>query len=312
MNKEETISFILPTLNECNNIPLIYSELVSVVKSLNLNYEIIFVDDNSTDGSIEKIKELSILDHNVKYLIMSKRFGDQACLMAGLDNCEGDAAVILDADLQHPTKYIVDMYESWKDGNDVVIMKREIEGHRNITKKFFEILFYKILNWLSDEKIYFRFSGFSLMDKKVINQLKSFKEYEPFLRGIISLVGFKHSVLNYVEGERKNGETKYNLFRQFSLALVGITSFSNRPLFLSLYFGIVAVLMTFLFATYILINKLFFAGYMIEGWASVMLIIIFFGGIQLITIGILGIYVGKNFIETKKRPRYIVNEFGGF
>ena len=242
---------------------------------------------------------------------MSKRFGDQACLIAGIDYCSGDAAIIMDSDLQHPPKYLPEMIDCWKNGVDVVIMQREKVGHTQFIKTIMEILFYKILNWLSDQKIYMRFSGFSLIDKKVVSHIKNFQEYEPFLRGIISLVGFKHSVLNYVEDERKHGLTKYSYIKQAALALVGVTSFSNRPLYLSLYVGIISVLIAFIYAAFILMNKIFFSGDVIEGWTSVVLLVIFFSGIQLITLGILGIYVGKNFIESKRRPRYIVNEFGG-
>lgn len=302
------ISVILPTLNEVDNIEAIYNELLNQLIKLNLKYEILFVDDNSNDGTIEKIKSLSRIDKNVKYLIMSKRFGDQACLIAGLEYCSGEAAIIMDSDLQHPPKYIPEMLKSWQNGADVVIMQREKAGHKKIMKGLMEILFYRVLSLLSDEKIYLRFSGFSLIDKKVISHIINFKEYEPFLRGIISLVGFNHTVLNYVEKSRNNGYSKYGLIKQIKLALVGITSFSIRPLYISLYAGLISVLGSFTYAVYILINKLYFSMSATEGWTSVVLLIIFFGGIQLITVGILGIYVGKNFIESKRRPRYIVNE----
>ena len=149
------------------------------------------------------------------------------------------------------------------------------------------------------------------MDKKVVSSINNFQEHEPFLRGIISLVGYQHEIINYAEDLRKAGKTKYGLIRQISLAINGITSFSNRPLLLSLYGGIIAVMITFIYAAFILINKMLYSDTVIEGWTSVVLLVIFFGGIQLITVGILGIYVGKNFIESKRRPRYIVNEFGG-
>lgn len=302
------ISVVLPTLNEVENIELIYNELINQFNNLQLDYEIIFVDDNSSDGTIAKIKALSLSDKNVKYLIMSKRFGDQACLVAGLECSSGEATIIMDSDLQHPPKYIPEMIESWENGADVVIMQREKAGHKKFLKTFMEIMFYKVLSWLSEEKIYLRFSGFSLIDNKVISHIKKFNEYEPFLRGIISLVGFKHSILNYIEDERKNGSTKYSYFNQAKLGLVGITSFSIRPLYLSLFAGFMSVSISFFYGIYILLSKLYFNGVETEGWTSVVLLVIFFGGIQLITVGILGIYVGKNFIESKRRPRYIVNE----
>ena len=310
-NDKNKISVVLPTLNEFDNINPMYDALMIEFKALDLDYEIIFVDDDSSDGTIDRIRKLSSLDPNVKYLLMSKRFGDQVCLMAGLDYASGDAVIVMDSDLQHPPKYIPEMILRWRKGVDVVIMQRESAGHSSWYKKVMEVLFYKVLNWISDVNIYFRFSGFSLLDKKVVSSINNFQEHEPFLRGIISLVGYQHEIINYAEDLRKAGKTKYGLIRQISLAINGITSFSNRPLLLSLYGGIIAVMITFIYAAFILINKMLYSDTVIEGWTSVVLLVIFFGGIQLITVGILGIYVGKNFIESKRRPRYIVNEFGG-
>ena len=310
-NDKNKISVVLPTLNEFDNINPMYDALMIEFKALDLDYEIIFVDDDSSDGTIDRIRKLSSLDPNVKYLLMSKRFGAQVCLMAGLDYASGDAVIVMDSDLQHPPKYIPEMILRWRKGVDVVIMQRESAGHSSWYKKVMEVLFYKVLNWISDVNIYFRFSGFSLLDKKVVSSINNFQEHEPFLRGIISLVGYQHEIINYAEDLRKAGKTKYGLIRQISLAINGITSFSNRPLLLSLYGGIIAVMITFIYAAFILINKMLYSDTVIEGWTSVVLLVIFFGGIQLITVGILGIYVGKNFIESKRRPRYIVNEFGG-
>lgn len=311
-NSKNKISVILPTLNEFDNIKPMYKALIVELKKLNFEYEIIFVDDRSQDGTINQIKLLSTKDENVKYLLMSKRFGDQVCLMAGLDYCSGDIVIIMDADLQQPPKYIPQMVSKWNEGADVVIMQRERAGHKSILKKTLEVSFYKLLNWISEEKIYYRFSGFSLFDKKVVSSLREFREYEPFLRGLFSLVGYNHTTLTYKEDERKNGKTKYGFIRQASLALVGITSFSNKLLYVSLYVGLISVVSSFIYAFYIIINKIIFNNISIDGWTSVVILIIFFGGIQLITVGILGIYVGKTFIEAKKRPRYLVDEFGGF
>ena len=231
---KKKISVVLPTLDEYDNVKLMYDALMIEFKHLNFSYEIIFIDDNSKDGTIEQIKALSSKDKNVKYLFMSKRFGDQICLMAGLDYASGDAVIIMDSDLQHPPNYIPEMVTKWLEGTDVVVMQREQAGHTSWFKKVFEILFYKFLNWISDEHIYYRFSGFSLFDKKVVASIRRFKEYEPFLRGFISLVGYNHTILTYKEDERKTGKTKYSFIRQASLALVGITSFSNKLLHFSL------------------------------------------------------------------------------
>ena len=311
-NYNKKISVILPTLNEFENVKPMYAALMTQLKNLDFIYEIIFIDDNSQDGTIDQIKDLSMMDENVKYLHMSKRFGDQVCLMAGLDYATGDIVIIMDSDLQHPPKYIPEMISEWRKGFDMVVMQRQNAGHKSWLKKIFEILFYKFLNLMSDQHIFFRFSGFSLFDKKVVQSLRKYKEFEPFLRGFVSLVGYNHTILSYKEDVRKTGKTKYGFIKQVNLALVGITSFSNKLLHISLYIGLLSVLCTLIYATYIIFNKIVFNNILIDGWSSIILLIIFFGGVQLITIGILGIYVGKNFIETKKRPRYFINEEGGF
>ena len=180
--EKKKISVILPTLNECDNVQLMYDALMIEFRASSMDYEIIFVDDNSSDGTIDRVRALSSMDDNVKYLLMSKRFGDQVCLMAGLDYASGDAAIIMDSDLQHPPKYIPEMVSKWREGVDVVVMQRESAGHSSWLKEAMEVAFYKVLNWISDENIYFRFSGFSLLDKKVVSNIKKFKIKKPKIR----------------------------------------------------------------------------------------------------------------------------------
>lgn len=305
------LSIILPTYNERENVHRIYKAIKEVIIPLKLKYEIIYVDDNSPDGTINLVKQLRESDPSVKYILMSCRFGDQKCLMAGLDYANGDAVITMDADLQHPPRYIPQMVLAWEKGAEIVIMKREEAGHTNFFKKWTEILFYKLLNKISGKLIIYRFAGFALMDKKVVKTLRRFREEDPFFRGLISLVGFNRTELYYKEEKRLSGKTQYSFINMVKLGLTGITSFSATPLYISFYMGLFAVFFSMLYAIYIF-YYLFASKTVVPEWTSTILIIIFLGGIQLLSIGILGIYLSKVFVESKKRPNYIVQEFSGF
>ena len=308
--EHKKLSIILPTYNEKENVAEMYSRLKNIIDQLNINYEIIFVDDNSPDGTIEIIKRLRKKDENVKYILMLRRFGDQISLMAGLDYASGDIVITMDSDLQHPPKYIHQMIKKWKEGFDVVIMKREEEGHKNFFKKWTEIIFYKLLDKLSQTPIYYRFSGFALMDKKAVNALRQFRERAPFVRGLIALVGFNPTEIYYKEEERTFGRSKYSFCNMLKLAIKGITSFSNTPLYFSIYLGLIAVFISLIYAIYVIIEKLFFHGGAPD-WVSLIIIVIFLGGVNLISIGVLGVYIGKIFIESRKRPNYLIAESEG-
>lgn len=309
--KGKKLSIILPTYNERENVFEIYNQILCNIQQLNIDYEIIFVDDNSPDGTIGLIKQLREKDANVKYLLMSRRFGDQVSLMAGLNHANGDMAIIMDSDSQHPPRYVPRMIDKWKDGFDIVIMKREVAGHQSFFKKWTEIYFYKLLRKLSRTPIYYRFSGFALMDIKVVKALREFRERDPFFRGLVGLVGFNKTELYYKEQEREFGESKYHLFDMISLAITGITSFSDTPLYLSFYVGLSAVLISLLYAAYVVLSTVFLDS-SVPGWASTILVVIFVGGVQLISTGVLGVFLSKVFVETKRRPSYILAESEGF
>jgi len=301
------LSIILPTFNERQNIIPLYDEIKKHIEHLDIQYEIIFVDDNSPDMTIEEIRSLSAKDENVKYILMSRRFGDQISLMAGLQHASGDMVIVMDSDLQHPPKYIPIMVKKWEAGTQIVIMKREEEGHNSWFKKWTEITFYKLLQKMSNTPIFFRFSGFALLDQKVVQKLCLFEENEPFVRGLIGFVGYQKMEIPYSEDSRIFGRSKYNIFSLFDLALSGITSFSEKPLYVALYTGIFATAIALFHAFYVLWDRIF--GDIPEhGWATTIIVITFLGGIQLISIGIIGIYLSKIFLETKKRPRYIIAE----
>ena len=301
------LSIILPTFNERQNIIPLYDDIKKHIERLDINYEIIFVDDNSPDRTIEEIKLLSVKDKNVKYILMSRRFGDQISLMAGLEHASGDMVIVMDSDLQHPPRYIPIMVEKWEAGAEIVIMKRQEEGHSSWFKKWTEIIFYKLLQKMSKTPIFSRFSGFALIDKKVVHKLCMFEENEPFVRGLIGFVGYQKIEIPYREDKRVFGSSKYNILSLFDLAFSGITSFSEKPLYWALYSGVFATAIALVHVLYVLWERIF--GDIPElGWATTIIVVTFLGGIQLISMGILGIYLSKIFLETKKRPRYIIAE----
>ena len=307
-NKRHLLSVILPTFNERANVVKVYEQLKKTIDCLNLDYEIVFVDDNSPDGTVEEIKKLRELDNNVKYILMASRCGMQISLMAGVDHAKGDILITMDADLQHPPEYIPLMIDSWHAGYDIVIMKRE--KHAHFFREWSSALFYKLLNKLSRTPIYFRFSGFLLINRKAANSLKMFCEKEPFFRGLIGLIGFKKTEVYYKENQRMSGETKFRLFDLLKLVISGITSFSEVPLYASFYLGIVIVNLSILYTFVAVFSKIFYPETPL-GWTSIIMLISFFGGVQLISIGLLGIYLSKVFIESKGRPRYIIYESAG-
>jgi glycosyltransferase involved in cell wall biosynthesis len=308
------VSFVIPTLNEVKNVVLIYEEIKTVFAqnliSQNIDFEIIFVDDYSPDGTIDVVKNLRSLDARVKFIQMSRRFGGQICLHAGIEHAQGDAIIIMDADLQHPPTEIPRMIQEWFAGQEIVLMVREKLGHQSFLKKWSEIYFYKIMNWLSKTPIVYRFSGFCLFDKKVAREVRKFKEIDPFFRGIIGSIGFKQKILYFAERERQEGSTKYNYFQLFRLAITGVTNYSEMPLYFIFYLGFSSVFLSIIFGLWILLNYIILEN-IPPGWSSLILTVLLLGGVQMIGIGVLGIYLGKIFLQTKDRPRYIVNETGG-
>ena len=312
--ENKTVSVIIPTYDEKENVSKMCNSLKEVFNSLKVNYEIIFVDDNSPDGTIEEVRKIRENDNKVKYILMSRRWGAQDCLMAGLNCACGDVIITLDADFAHPPEYIYQMINKWEEDYDIVIMKRR-ESDRSAIRKIIDILFYKFLSAISDSPIYNRFSGFALMDKKVVASLRTYKESEPFIRGLIGLVGFDKTELYYKEGKRTAGISKYSIFDMFKLAISGITSFSVKPLYIIFNIGLMTVGVVIIYFLILLYIKTSMTpnvfSRLAPGFIDLSLVIILLSGIQIISIGILAIYISKIFKETKKRPNYIIEESRG-
>lgn len=304
---KNTLSIVIPTFNEEGNIEILYSRLIETLTPLELNeFEFIFVDDGSQDRSLEIVKKLSIDDSRVKYISFSRNFGHQPALKAGLDHAQFAGVVSLDADLQHPVELIPEMIEKWKNGAEVVYTKRKdvsLPWFKRITSK----LFYRIINTLSQIKLEDGVADFRLLDQRVVHALRAYKESNLFIRGLIPALGFKQESIDYTPHKRFAGETKYSFSKMIRFALTGITSLSAKPLYFSIYFGVFFAMLAFIYGLYA-IYIFAFGHEAIPGWTSIIASILLIGGIQLIMIGIIGIYLGKVFAQSKGRPNYIIAE----
>jgi len=298
------LSIIIPSFNEEENIALLYSQIKDAVN--NFEYECFFVDDGSSDHTFKAIKKLAAIDSRVHGISFSRNFGHQTALTAGLQASKGDLVVMMDSDGQHPPKVINKLIEEQKKGFDIVNTQRldtaDASVFKNITSKYF----YNILNFLSDVKIEPGSSDFRLMNRKAVDAFLQFEEKERFTRGLINWMGFKQSIIKYYAVERMSGKSKYTLGKMIRFAFVGITSFSSKPLKFSIYAGIFSLIFGLFYSIYIIV--MYAKGNTITGWASMMLVILFLGGIQLLSLGIIGEYLSGIFNESKKRPLYFIKD----
>lgn len=305
------LSVVMPTFHERENLRLMCEALVAAIRPTGLDYELIFVDDNSDDGTREVLEELRASDPGVKYIIMSRRYGDQPCLMAGLEMCEGDVAITMDADLQHPPSCIPSMIEAWRAGTEILVMKRAEAGHTSFLKKWTEIAFYRLMGVLADSPIIYRFAGYALLDRKVIAALKQFPEREPFLRGLVAFVGFRRREMTYCEAERQAGRSKYSLKRMWRLAMAGFTSFSSAALYLPLYLGLALAGVAGFGGVALAVLYSLGVALSFGAWA-VGFALVFGMALQLMAVGTLGVYLSKVLLEVRRRPTYIIAQLGGF
>ena len=308
MTKTPDVSLVLPCYNEEEAINPFFEKVLPVLNRLNLSYEIVCVNDGSTDKTLEKLINFKKTFPQLKIIDFSKNFGKDAALSAGLDFSTGKCVIPIDCDLQDPPELIPEMIKIWKSQNvDVVLAKREDRSEDSFTKRATAGLFYKVFNMLSDLKIPENVGDFRLMDRKVVDVVKSFRERKRFMKGLFSLAGFRTSYVGYKRSVRIEGQSKWNYWKLWNYALDGVTSFSTVPLKISTYFGLLVTLLAFLRGGWILIRTLIF-GVDVPGYASIMTAILFFGGVQLISLGIIGEYLGRIYLETKQRPLYIVRE----
>ena len=302
------LSIVIPTYNEEGNIALLYDQLKEVLNEEGIEqFELIFVNDGSSDKSLSVIKWLSDRDTRVKFISFSRNFGHQHALKAGLDHAVGDAVISMDADLQHPPALIPEMLKKWKEGAQVVYTIREQEDGISWFKKKTSSGFYWLINKLSEHPIIDGAADFRLLDKKVVAEIRRYSEKELFFRGMISGIGFKQSSIHFKPNKRHSGQTKYSFNKMAAFAIAGITSSSAKPLYFSIYLGAFMAFLAFLYGIYAICIALF-TNDVITGWTSIVASIVFIGGIQLFVMGIIGVYLGKVFKESKNRPHYIIDE----
>ncbi|HWZ21685.1 MAG TPA: glycosyltransferase family 2 protein [Cytophagaceae bacterium] len=307
MSAAEELSIVIPIFNEESNIFNLYDRLKKVLESLTPNYELIFVNDGSKDKSITLIKELAQKDSTIKFIDFSRNFGHQIAVTAGLDRAVGKAVVIIDADLQDPPELIADMYSKMKEGYEVVYAKRRKRNGETVMKKVTAKLFYRILGNLTSISIPVDTGDFRIMDRKVVDILKQMPEQHKFLRGQISWIGFNQTYVEYDREERFGGETGYTYKKMFNFALDGITSFSNAPLKFATLSGFIVSGIAFVIMLYALYSRFVIKNY-VPGWTSMILSVMFIGGIQLISIGIIGEYISRISVNIRNRPLYIVRD----
>jgi polyisoprenyl-phosphate glycosyltransferase len=300
------VALVIPVFNEEENIKVLVAAIKAVFEQLPYTYNIILIDDGSRDGSLQVVQELSKTDDRIRFISFSRNFGHQNALKAGLDHANADCAISLDADMQHPPSLIPEMLQKWEEGYDVVYTVRKSADGLSVLKKRSSSIFYKVLNWLSEVDVEVGTPDFRLVSKPVIEVLRNLNEYDLFYRGLVKWVGFKQTALEYEENLRLAGKSKYTFKKMFRFALQGITSFSIHPLYAAAYLGFFISVASVLYLPYALYSYYF--GHVISGWTSVIVTVAFFGGLQLTILGIIGIYLGKLFMQAKGRPLYIVKE----
>jgi glycosyltransferase involved in cell wall biosynthesis len=303
---KKKLSVVIPAFNEEKNISFLVSEVVKTLNSTKYDFELILVDDGSKDNTLNEIKVQAEIHHNVFYIELSKNFGKDYALKSGIDLANGDAVITMDADLQHPPHLLPQMLKYWDEGYDIIYTYREdANPHVKNYQKVASRLFYKGINALSDITLENGISDFRLMDQKVVHELRKIEEYEIFFRGMVKWVGFIQKGIPYTPAQRHTGEASYSFINLAKLAVGSIMAFSVRPLYIATGLGLFFSLASLLYIPYIAIS--YFAGYdALSGWASLIATISFFGGIQLLVLGIIGMYLGKIFLQTKHRPNYII------
>ena len=303
------ISVIIPAYNEEESLPMLYDRMKKLMENMeNYEFEILFVNDGSKDNTLKIIKELNQKDPKVRYISFSRNFGKEAAMYAGLEAAEGDYVTLMDADLQDPPALLKQMYDAIKnEGYDSVGTRRVTRKGEPPIRSFFARMFYKIINKMSNIEMVDGARDYRLMKRQVVDSIISLKEYNRYSKGLFSFVGFDTKWIEYENVERVAGETKWSFWKLFKYAIEGITAFSTTPLIFSSIVGLIFCLVAFIAIIFIIVKTLVY-GDPTAGWPSMACIIVFVSGIQLFTIGIIGQYLSKTYLEVKKRPIYIIKE----
>jgi glycosyltransferase involved in cell wall biosynthesis len=310
-NNNTLISVVVPMYYEELVAEECYRQLTDTLEGKDFDYELIFVNDGSKDKTEDILLSISRNDKRVRVINFSRNFGHQTAVTAGIFNSKGDAVVIIDADLQDPPKLILEMIRLWRKGYEVVYGKRKKRNGETFFKLLTAKYFYKFLNYMSDIDIPKDTGDFRLIDKKVVQVFRNMPERNRFVRGMMSWIGFNQTFIEYERDERFAGETKYPLKKMIKFATDGIVSFSTKPLKIVSFLGVLSIVLSLVIFIYSLISKMFIHE-TIAGWASIVNIVAFFGGLQLISLGIVGEYVARIYEEAKNRPLYIIKSMKNF
>lgn len=300
------ISIVVPVFNEQDNIREFHKRIVDIMKGGTYDYNLIFVDDGSSDGTAAIISQISAADKHVEAYLLSRNYGHQMAITCGLDHADGDAVITMDGDLQHPPELLPELLSLWENGSEIVQTRRIATEDAGLFKSITSKLYYKIINVLSNVEITPGGSDFRLMDKRAVEAFRLYRERARFIRGLVNTLGFKVAMVDFVAPPRFAGKSKFSLKKMLHFALDGITAFSKLPLRWAFYIGLFFGFISIMLLLHVMYVK-FIADDAVAGWATMTVSILFLGGIQLIGIGILGEYIGRIFEEIKHRPLYIVD-----
>jgi len=305
------ISLVVPFYNEEGNLSAFYDRVREALAEVDISWELVFVNDGSSDDSLVEAVGLHKAHDEVKVINLSRNFGKEIALSAGLDFARGDAVIQIDADLEHPPEAMVELIQKWREGYQIVFATRESRAVEPLLKRIGARAYYSIFGWLSNIQNHDKIGDFCLLDRQVVDTLIEFPEHNRFMKGLVAWTGFKQGFVTYELGRRSTGISKWNYWRLWNFALEGITSFSSLPLKLWTYVGVVVAFLAFFYTAFIVVRTLIF-GIDVPGYASLISIMLFIGGVQLIGLGVLGEYVGRIYTEVKNRPLYIIQESYGF
>lgn len=305
------ITLLIPAYNEELSLPSLYKELVGLMDNQpNYEWEVLFVNDGSKDKTLECIKELRVSDKRINYVDLSRNFGKERAMLAGFDYATGDATVIMDADLQDPPSLIPEMIKYWEEGYDDVYALRKDRGKESWLRKKLSLAFYDILQRSTRIEVLPNVGDFRLLDRSCIEALKKLRESERYTKGMFCWIGFRKKEIKFDRGNRTAGNSSWNFFSLFGLAIEGVTSFTTVPLRFATIMGVIVSLTSFIYIMYIIL-KVFLWGEPVQGYPSMMCVILFLGGVQLLSLGIIGEYLSRVFSESKNRPTYIARDYNG-
>ena len=301
-----TLSVVSPMWNEEGTVEAFLTDLTSTLGTIEAPWEIVIVNDGSTDATAERLERWKAKDNRIRILTLSRNFGHQAAITAGVFEARGDAVVVMDSDLQDPPDVIPALVDAWRQGADVAYAVRRSRDGETAFKKTTASLFYRFLRSISDTDIPADTGDFRLMSREVVEALRSLPERDRFMRGLVAWVGFKQVPIYFDRATRHAGETKYSMSRMLRLGASGIVSFSDKPLFLTVVTGFIVMFLAFFGLIYVGLSLVFGWGDLVRGWASVVVIVMFFSAVQLIFLGVVGIYISRIFVEVKQRPLYLI------